>query len=335
MGSDWANYWILLDGEWAVEQGGKVVRVGRSDPGKWFPEYVPEDIRHYVTRQLDQFSRLHDASQQKLGDLRRRADTGTDEADQVEVRNETKRRDYWVLAAARMQRIVSDLRLRTVFEQLEAEVSDGSECVSFFHAALNADNDYSEFRDANKEALSVAQQISVAADRLAEMLQQFERVGIGGPSEFFSVRELLRVADCTGVRAGRRQRWLADRDSLLGSSIADEPGNDDRLKMLWASAPLAEDLLRAMASAARRFEPYEDGPAGAALDSRQRNRKWEYLRAFIYELLDNGFRPSSPKISAAVAAMATVVLDTEDVTDDDVRKAVKRVAAYSTEEMGR
>lgn len=35
-----ADYWILLDGEWAVEQGDKVARAGRSDPGKWFSRTI-------------------------------------------------------------------------------------------------------------------------------------------------------------------------------------------------------------------------------------------------------------------------------------------------------
>jgi hypothetical protein len=297
-----------------------------------FPAYVPEDVRHYVTRQLDQFTRLYSSSQEKLGELRQHAHDGDDEANQVEARNEARRSEYWVQAAARVRRIVSDSRLRNVFELLETELSGGNGYEGFFRAALNTDNDYSEFRDAHREASTLAQQIAVAADSLAHLLQQFERIGIGGPPEFFSVRELLRVADCTGVNVGKRGKWHADRSSLLGSDTVGERGND-RLKMIWASAPYAENLLRVMASAARRFEPYEDGPAGAALHSRQRNRKWEYLRAFIYELLNDGFRMSDPKISAAVAVMATVVLD-DDVSDDDVRKATKRVADYMIEEWG-
>ncbi|OXI70124.1 hypothetical protein CFB81_16445 [Burkholderia sp. AU28863] len=297
-----------------------------------FPAYVPEDVRHYVTRQLDQFSRLYSSSQEKLGELRQPACDGDDEAHQAETRNEARRSEYWVQAAARVRRIVLDSRLRNVFELLETELSGGNGYEGFFHAALNTNNDYSEFRDAHRDALTVAQEIAVVADRLAKLLGQFKRIGISGPPEFFSVRELLRMADCTGVSEGHRGRWLADGDSLLGSSVIDAPGND-RLKMLWKSAPPAENLIRVMASAARRFEPYEDGPAGAALNSRQRNRKWEYLRAFIYELLNNGFRVPDPKMTSAVAMTATIVLD-NDVSDDDVRKATKRVADYMIEEWG-
>ncbi|MDN7602235.1 hypothetical protein [Burkholderia gladioli] len=297
-----------------------------------FPAYVPEDVRHYVTEQLDLFCQFYGKSELRLRELRQLADTSNDEDDQIVLRHEARRSQHWVSAAALFRRVVFDSRLRSVFELLAPEVSGSSGYVSFFHIALNSDNNYDEFREAHKAALGVAKEIAVAADRLAKLLRQFKGIGISGPPEFFSVHELLRMADCTGVSPGHRGRWLADGDSLLGSSIIDAPGND-RLKMLWKSAPPAENLIRAMASAARRFEPYEDGPAGAALDSRQRNRKWEYLRAFIYELVNNGIKVKDPKMTSAIAMMATVVLD-DDVSDDDVRKAIKRVKDYIIEEWG-
>ncbi|RQZ76073.1 hypothetical protein DF052_02645 [Burkholderia glumae] len=296
-----------------------------------FPAYVPEDVRHHVTSQLGQFSRLYRTSQQKLGELRAHARVD-DEASQIDARNEARRAEYWLQAAARVRRIVLDSRLHDVFELLAVEVVGERGCGGFFRAALNSDNDYNEFRDAHREAATVARQIAVVADDLARLLQQFERIGIDGPPEFFSVRELLREAECFGTSAGRRGKWLVDRDWLLGGSGVDADVDETR-KRWWKSAPHPQNLLQVMASAARRFEPYEDGPAGAALDSRQRNRKWEYLRAFIYELLNEGFRVSDQKITAAVAMVATVVLD-EDVSDDDVRKATKRVADYIIEEWG-
>ncbi|CAG9208529.1 conserved hypothetical protein [Burkholderia gladioli] len=296
-----------------------------------FPAYVPEDVRHYVTRQLDQFSRLYHASQQKLGELREHAHAD-DEANQIDVRNEARCSEYWVQAAARVRRIVLDPRLHDVFDLLSVDIGDEKGGGGFFHAALDTDNDYNEFRDAHREAATVAQRIAVAADDLARLLQQFERIGIEGPPEFSSVRELLRVAESFGADAGRRDKWLVDRDWLLGGRGVDADVDETR-KRWWKSAPYPRSLLQVMASAARRFEPYEDGPAGAALDSRQRNRKWEYLRAFIYELLNDGFRVSDQKITAAVAVMAAVVLD-DDVSDDDVRKATKRVADYIIDEWG-
>jgi hypothetical protein len=298
-----------------------------------FPPYVPEEIRHYVTRQLAQFSRFQGESQQKLRELRQRVEASNDDAGRVELRNETRRSEHWVSAAALVERVVSDSRLHDVLKLLEVEINDGKKCAKFLHAALNSNNDYNEFRDANRDALDVARQISVAADHLAELLKQFERVGIGGPLEFFSLRELLRVSDDIGVSVERQRKWDASRDLLLSSDIVDESGND-RLKILWALAPSPENLLRVMASAARRFEPYKVGSTGAALDSRERNRKWEYLRAFIYELFGHGFLLSNQRVSAAVAIMAAIVLDVGDVSDDDVRKAVKRVENYLIAEMG-
>lgn len=92
----------------------------------------------------------------------------------------------------------------------------------------------------------------------------------------------------------------------------------------WSVAPSISELIMKIATVANSFEPKEYQLVGAALSTRQRSEKAEYLRAFGHLLQQNEIKPT-PSLREACAITATVVLDNPEnaVTSDDVRKAIR------------
>jgi len=100
------------------------------------------------------------------------------------------------------------------------------------------------------------------------------------------------------------------------------------LRYAWGTAPDLPALLDTVAEAALDFVPSESGAIGAAINSRQRNQKTEYIRAFDNILTNvHNFTLTTPIINA-MAIVATVVINDPDiiVTYDDVRKTVSKKA---------
>jgi len=89
--------------------------------------------------------------------------------------------------------------------------------------------------------------------------------------------------------------------------------------------PLSE-LLQTVSKAATDFEPSESGMVGAAINSRKRNSKIEYLRAFDSLLIEQHHFVLDKYIINAMVIAANVVINSPniDVTYDDVRKAVAK-----------
>jgi hypothetical protein len=92
-------------------------------------------------------------------------------------------------------------------------------------------------------------------------------------------------------------------------------------------------LLDTLANAARSFNPSATGMIGAAIASRQRSPKTEYLRAFGKLLSDeHGFALTTPIVKAmAITANVVINLPDVDVTYDDVRKALARLGVERLE----
>jgi len=104
------------------------------------------------------------------------------------------------------------------------------------------------------------------------------------------------------------------------------------LRYAWGTAPDFSALLDTVAKAARGFKPSESGMIGAAIESRQRSPKTEYLRAFGNLLTAHSFALTTP-IMRAMATVANVVINLPDVdvTYDDVRKALARLGGKRLE----
>ncbi len=269
-----------------------------------------------------------------------------------------------------LRRLGSDARMRDVFALLTREFIDDQQWRSFTYAAWAARVDFAKYRDRLKRATELKSEIADAAETLAKLIRQFADTGISGPSELYSIPELLRQTDNHEMQDHNLFMWQSMRRHVLGdlpredvpeAKLADGGGEPptveivrvflapeekveidpvqearNMLRYAWGTAPDFSALLGTMAKAARAFTPSEPGMIGAAIGSRQRSPKTEYLRAFGNLLTDvHKFALTTP-IMQAMAIVANVVINLPDVdvTYDDVRKALAKLGGVRLENSG-
>lgn len=258
-----------------------------------------------------------------------------------------KHRDAMAEEVGCLQRLAHDSRMRDAFTLLTREFTDDEQWRGFIRSARAARMDYGRFRERLKEAAELKKEIADAADDLAKLIRQFADFGIdNGPGEFFSVPALLRQTDNHESNGRNLHMWRGLRGYILGDpqrrDIPDiEQGGDDqstapgivRIELVpmekadtdpteemrstlcyaWDTAPSFPDLLDTVAKAARDFTPSEDGMIGAAIESRQRSAKTEYLRAFWHQLTDVHHFTLTTAVMQAMAIVANVVINLPDI----------------------
>jgi hypothetical protein len=260
--------------------------------------------------------------------------------------------------------------MRDAFALLTREFTDDKQWRNFIYAAWAARVDFAKYRDRLKRAAELKGEIADAAEALAKLIRQFSETGINGPGEFYSIPELLRQTDNHEMQGHNLHMWRSMRQHVLGdlprrdvpeANPAEESGEPptveivrvfltpeekaeidpqeearNMLRYAWGTAPDFSALLGTMANAARSFKPSASGMIGAAIESRQRSAKTEYLRAFGNLLTDvHSFALTTP-IMQAMAIVANVVINLldVDVTYDDVRKALAKLGRERLENSG-
>lgn len=315
-----------------------------------FPAYVPVAVQQYVTRLIDGGTFAGDEGlktslagiDRQLSDIDG-AITHFIEAGQDDVlRHLRQQRTAVVEEQARLvgdiaciERLVHDTRMKAVYELLPAVLSDDMEREAFFDAAWSARMDVKRSRDQLKAAVALKREIAETAQKLAQLLDSFQALGLYGPDEFFSVLTLLQKTEM-----GKSHKSQLMRRHVLGecpenealpvspeAMLAAADGDDAAkaaLRFAWSGAPTLSRLLDTVASAAQHFEPCEHSGIGEALDSRLKNSKAEYLRALVYFLLDVHHLTPSPQLTSAIAVTANVAINLAniDVSRDDCAKAV-------------
>jgi hypothetical protein len=259
--------------------------------------------------------------------------------------------------------------MRDAFALLTREFIDDQQWRSFTYAAWAARVDFAKYRDRLKRATELKSEIAEAAETLAKLIRQFSETGINGPGEFYSIPELLRQTDNYEMQGHNLHMWRSMRQHVLGelpkrdipekrppgesgdtmppieivfvpmTEKAETDPKEEARNMLcyaWGTAPEFSVLLDTVAKAGWAFKPSESGMIGAAIESRQKSQKTEYLRAFGNLLIDvHGFALSTP-IMKAMAIVANVVINSPDVdvTYDDVRKTLAKLRGERLENSG-
>ena len=266
-----------------------------------------------------------------------------------------------------LKRLGNEDRMRHAFALLTREFTEDGHWRSFIHAAWAARVDFAKYRDRLKRAAELKGEIADAAETLTKLIRQFSETGILGPDEFYSIPALLRQTDNHDMQGHNLHMWRSMRQNVLGDLprrdvpetrpveesgepptveivrvfLAPEekaeidPKEDARnmLRYAWGTAPDFSGLLDTLAKAGRAFKPSESGMIGAAIESRQKSPKTEYLRAFGNLLTDvHKFALTTP-IMQAMAIVANVVINLPDVdvTYDDVRKALAKLGGERLE----
>lgn len=270
-------------------------------------------------------------------------------------------RDHLAAEVACLQRLVGDERMQPAYAKLAGALTTDEQLSGFIYAAWAARMDYGKHRDRAKAAEELARDVVAASGVLADVLRKAESfVGPFLPSEFFSIESLLEKTEHDREHRDFHM-WPSMRRAILGTphprstALGDpppaaanytppqfeirlvpvdkghevDPAEEQRnmLRYAWATAPSMARIIATMQREALAYVPTESGAIGAALASRKRNAKTEYLRAFGALLRGHGI-DRTPGIVNAMAVTATVVLNEADdaVTAADVRSALARPA---------
>ena len=264
-------------------------------------------------------------------------------------------RDKLAGSVACLKRLVQDHRMKEPYDLLAREFTQKEQWERFIHAAWGANLDYSTYRDNLKRAAELSQKIGKTADKLAKLIRQTgDTEYCFFPSEFFSVVQLLRETQSGENRPSDMHLWERLKGHLFGDlprTVTRKPASQephdgtlsiqivsagdakiDPLKQqrsatryIWGIAPRMPACLETMARAALQFKPTEEGVIGAAIGTRQRNIKTEYIRAFGQIVNESQELELGPTMMKAMASVANVVINLPDVdvTYDDVRKALQ------------
>lgn len=259
-----------------------------------------------------------------------------------------------------LRRLAHDTRMHEAFALLTCEFTGDEQWRRFIRAARVARVDFAKHRDRIKLAAELQGKIADTAEKLAALIRQFSDIGLIGPDDFYSIPELLRQTENHEMQGHNLHMWQSMRRHVLGDAlprnnpetepaagcglpvrhtqidlvpmsgkptIAPEEEARNLLRYAWGTAPDFPALLGTVAKAAQSFSSDASGMIGAALQSRQRSPKTEYLRAFGSLLTDAHGVTLTTTIMQAVAIVANVVINLPDVdvTYDDVRKALARL----------
>jgi len=314
-----------------------------------FPAYVPAAVRAYITALIEGDSGVPMGWQGSLADAERRL-AEIDEKIQSSIRlgkgdclpglriereEAVAHRNSLAGDVDCLRRLARDATMRDAYALLTREFADDRQWRGFIYAAWAARADFAKYRSRLRRAAELTGEIAQAAEALARLIRQFADTGINGPFEFYSVPELLRQTDNHEMEGRNLHMWRSMRRVVLGDTPETAPEEKARnmLRYAWGTAPEFSALLETVASAARAFKPSATGMIGAAIESRQRSPKAEYLRAFSSLLTDVHDIAMTTPVMKAMAVTANVVIDLPDVyvTYDDVRKTLAKLGVERLE----
>ena len=259
-----------------------------------FPDYVPLAVQQYITALL-------------YG--------SGNESGWVAVAKEPGN-EYIAEVVAFLHRFEkTDENIREMFRHLERAKLSEADQKKFMNAAWTSRTDFAKYRAAEKKAANLNQDIATKAEELAGLLDEIQWLGLSDlPMAFYNVRTLLHESDS---RDDDLTMWRVKRHDLTGKSAG---ANAD---YAWRIAPSLANLLGTVAKAASNYEPRFHGRIGAAIELRQHNPKYEFIRAF-WNMLDKAKIPATRPVLNAIACMTSVALADRDIiaSYDDVRQAL-------------
>ncbi|MEZ5494202.1 MAG: hypothetical protein R3E61_06340 [Pseudomonadales bacterium] len=318
------------------------------------PDFVPEAAKAYLSvLLLDDDSRLPMSWRTALASAEKElaALKSNNDATRREITEAQTHRDELAENVACLERLVQDDRMKEPYQLLSSEFTEDKQWEGFIHAAWAAQLDYSKYRDRVKRGVELSKKIAQKAEELAKLIHQIRETGIILPDEFLSMNELLMQTDSGEQRTSDRDLWRGLKKHVLGSpperqevalmpnppaikiefvsaenaKISLKEKDQINMRYIWNIAPSLPSCLGTLANAARRFEPRETKAIDAAIQTRQRSIKTEYIRAFAKIMAEYQVSISTTKIMKAMAMVANVVINRPDVdvSYDDVRKALQ------------
>jgi hypothetical protein len=171
-----------------------------------FPDFVPNNIKTYITSRIegDEYepnglAHTRDNALLELEELKAQIAT-ENKQDDLKLRELViGKENYYKEINAEiecLQRLGTDKRMALVFEILQSKLFyDAEQIQSFISSAWIAKCKYLVFRDRNQRAVEISKKITKATTKLIELLEDFEKLGVNGPSEFYDISTLLEKTD--------------------------------------------------------------------------------------------------------------------------------------------
>lgn len=272
-------------------------------------------------------------------------------------------RDQCAGDIAFLQRLGSDLRMETAYQELEGVFTAENEWRRFLHSCWGARIDFHKYRKRIKSATYLSKEIAEQAEALALKIRELDQgITDNMPLELHSIQALLRETDNHSVSDRNLEMWrihrsvvlgdqppeyiedaqLGQRDTLIEKACPENEGEGSEaisaseidqyrsnVRYAWGLAPDFASLLFKVAEIMKDFSPEEHGYIGAGVAFRESNEKTAYIRA-LYSLLSDGcgIEMSLP-VRKAIALVTTIAMDHEDIeaTLDDVTKAISSYEA--------
>lgn len=321
-----------------------------------YPCYVPEAAGFYISELLEGpigWQELLDSADEALASIP--SDGINSDEHRKRLAEAQEHRDQLADSLDCLKRLAQDHRMKEPYDLLASEFTEKEQWERFIDAAWGANLDYSMYRDSLKQAAELSQKIGKTADKLAKLIRQTGDTGYCFfPFEFFSVAQLLRETQSGENRPHDMHLWQGLKGHLFGDQPKTTTGKPESqephdgtwtikivsvgeakidpleqqrsaTRYIWGIAPRMPACLETMARAALQFKPTEGGVIGAAIGTRQRNIKTEYIRAFGQIVSESKGLELGPTMMKAMASVANVVINLPDVdvTYDDVRKALQ------------
>jgi hypothetical protein len=334
-----------------------------------FPEYVPHSVRLYLTDLIEGndwakegWKHAYVNVGKELEQIKHKINICNVDADlqslKVELTEVTKRYNEFEENINCLYRLATDSRMKEVYTLLSENISDDRDLNKFIYAAWAAKSNFSVFRNRVKRATELNSKIMIAANRLENLIKEFEETGVNGPNEFYGVMDILEKTDNYKNRNHNFEMWRSLRHVIFGYDVKNNNSDDNfylkeegysspkievifgdpkekhaidpvksyqnTIKYIWGLAPDFSALLRTVADAAKHFKPEEDGVVRAAIAKRESNPKTEFLRAFSHLLKEGHEILIGPIEMNAMALIANVVINLPhiDVSYDDVAKTI-------------
>ena len=303
------------------------------------PDYVPSSIRTHAAHFIQRFNsqeigckvKIHRIDENLNDPLYLQQHSAEVDCLRKERADAVIFRNNLVGDIETIKRLISDKRMEDVFSLLTKEFASDEKEVqlqkleNFFHAAWASVVEYKRYRETIERVTELNKKMAKSAKELSSLLKSLIGSGVNCPSEFYNLPCILRKSESHL----NKDKWKEMRPTLLGEESFKTQESDamqKHLRYAWEKAPVLDELLDTLVNEANHFKPMEFGSIGAAISSRKRNPRTEYIRAFYNLLTEEHNFSLTIGIYNAMAITATVVINDENVviSYNDVKSACTR-----------
>jgi len=201
-----------------------------------FPAYLPEAVRKYVTAMIDgDILKPHgwamslSLSEKTVIELEQIMEHLSQHEEFENVDFLRKRyleavvnRDWFAREVDCLRGLIQDERMQEVYALLTGEFLHDQQWIDYISSSWGAMLDFSKYRKRLKQAEEALEEISVTAEKLANLISQFSGIGVNGPDEFYSTPSVTALLQ---TMASVARKFKPSEDGCIGAAISSRKNN--------------------------------------------------------------------------------------------------------------